>query len=114
MGQALGTYMLPAQRAINRSWSGSEQPGQSISVNGSLPNDEETGSDGLASASGWPDRNDTTNQGLDPLHSAQGDYAIQHLCALHLWNGGMVMSAGRRCGFATVLHDAQRGYQAHR
>ncbi len=87
MGQALGSYMLPAQRAINRSWSGSEQPGQSISVNRSVPNGEETGANGLASVSGWQDRNDAANQGLDPLHSAQGDYAIKHLCALQLWNG---------------------------
>ena len=87
MGQALGSYMLPAQRAINRSWSGSEQPGQSISVNRSVPNGEETGANGLASVSGWQDRNDAANQGLDPMHSAQGDYAIKHLCALQLWNG---------------------------
>ena len=87
MGQALGSYMLPVQRAINRSWSGSEQPGQSMSVNRSVPDDEETGANGLAAVSGWQGRNDAAKQGLDPLHSAQGDDASTHLCALQLWNG---------------------------
>ncbi len=87
MGQAPGSYMLPAQRASNRFWSGSEQPGQSTSVSRSVPSGEETGANGLALLSGWQDRNDAASQGLDPLHSAQGDYAITHLCALKLWNG---------------------------
>lgn len=88
MGQALGSYMLPAQRATNRSWSGNEQPGQSIHISAKrpVPNGEETGANGLASVSGWQDRNDAANQGLDPLHSAQGDYAITQLGALQLWN----------------------------
>ena len=87
MGQALGSYMLPAQRATNRYWSGNEHSGQSISVTRSVPNGEESGANGLASVSGWQDRNDAANQGLDPLHSAQGNYAIMHLCALKLLNG---------------------------
>jgi len=88
MGQALGSYMPAAQQAINRSWSGGGQPGQSVSVNRSVPNGgEENGANGLTSISGRQDRNGAANRGLDPLQSAQGDYAVKHLCAWQLWNG---------------------------
>ena len=71
-GRASGSYMAASQDSAVMSRLGGSQSGQ-FPAHRALLHSENSGTDASASAPGWHNRDLAGSQGVDPLHSAQGD-----------------------------------------